>query len=99
VRPALKAWLEAAVALEAELLAAPPLTVGQVDLAAAVLNRQGHLRLIVDLVDGASPRLRVSLIGRNGTFALLDTAGICAPPPAGVRVGGNDEPPGNPHQC
>ena len=75
----LREWLEAAVELEGELLAAPPLTVGMVDLAAFQLNRGGHLRLVVDLLPLEEPRLRVRVVTRSGGWWLSDSSGRVAP--------------------
>lgn len=81
---AVQSLLAQAAVLERELLSSEYVDVDLVDAAGEVLERGGHVRLVIDLVP--EPRLRVRMIGRRGGWWLIDSRGRVAHPPRGFRA-------------
>ncbi len=75
----MRQWLDAAAALEPQLLQSLPLDISVLDLAACQLNRGGLLRPVVDLLPLEEPRLRVRVVTRSGGWWLFDSCGRVAP--------------------
>lgn len=75
----LQRWIEDTEALELDLLRSPPLDEALVDAAIVALNRDAHLRLVVDIHALGETRLRVRVVDRRGGWWLLDSAARVAP--------------------
>lgn len=78
----LQRLLAQAADLERESRSADVLGVELADVVGIAIEQQrAHLRLVVDFVAPAAPRLRLRVIDRNGGWWACDTWGICALPP------------------